>query len=108
MAVSARGYERTNAKLPLKISGRSAGTTRDISPSGIYFETKLALKSGSVIRFTLEFHEPHGALSLDCTGEIVRVEKVEGKVGVATRIIESRLQRSNGVSHQGLVQGANK
>src|SRR5688572_14987803 len=34
-----RAQQRVTAVLPVKLDGRPAGTTRDISPSGIFFET---------------------------------------------------------------------
>jgi hypothetical protein len=34
-----------------------------------------------------------GKLYLDCSGQVVRVEDREGKVGVAVKITESRLER---------------
>jgi hypothetical protein len=51
---------------------------------------------GSQLRFTVEFGSAAGTFHLDCVGEIVRVENVEGKIGVGARIIESRLERRTG------------
>jgi len=51
------------------------------------------MTDGSSIHFTLEFDNPSGKLLLECSGEIVRVEKAGGKIGVAAKIVESRLER---------------
>ena len=93
MAELRRAQQRVSAVLPVKVDGRAAGVTRDISPSGIFFETDLDMAGGSTIHFTLEFDNPSGKLLLECSGEIVRVEKAGGKIGVAAKIVESRLER---------------
>ena len=78
----------------MKVEGKTAGVTRDISPSGIFFETDAEMTQGSPIHFSLEFENPSGKLLLECSGEIVRVERAGGKVGVAAKILESRLERA--------------
>ena len=93
MAELRRAQQRVSAVLPVKVEGRSAGVTRDISPSGIFFETDQEMADGSTIHFTLEFDNPSGKLLLECSGEIVRIEKAGGKIGIAAKIVESRLER---------------
>lgn len=93
MAELRRAQQRVSAVLPVKVEGRPAGVTRDISPSGIYFETDVEMVGGSTITFSLEFDNPSGKLLLECSGEIVRVERAGGKIGIAAKIVESRLER---------------
>lgn len=93
MAELRRAQQRVTAVLPVKVDGRATGVTRDISPSGIYFETDMEMAAGSAIHFSLEFDNPSGKLLLECSGQIVRVEKAGGKIGIAAKIIESRLER---------------
>jgi hypothetical protein len=93
MAELRRAQQRVSAVLPVKVDGKSAGVTRDISPSGIFFETDQEMASGSAIHFSLEFDNPSGKLLLECSGEIVRIEKAGGKIGIAAKIVESRLER---------------
>jgi len=88
-----RAQQRVSAVLPVNVGGRLTGMTRDISPSGIFFETDMEMTSGSSIHFALEFDNPSGKLLLRCSGEIVRVERSGGKIGVAAKIIESRMER---------------
>ena len=88
-----RAQQRVTAVLPVKMDGRQTGVTRDISPSGIFFETDAEMPFGSAIEFSLEFDNPSGTLLLMCSGEIVRVERVGGKIGIAAKITESRLER---------------
>lgn len=88
-----RAQQRVSAVLPVKVEGKTAGVTRDISPAGIFFETDLDMADGSAIHFTLEFDNPSGKLLLECSGQIVRIERAGGKIGVAAKIVESRLER---------------
>ena len=100
MAELRRAQQRVSAVLPVKVEGRAAGVTRDISPSGIFFETDMKMADGGTIHFTLEFDNPSGKLLLECSGEIVRVEKAGGKIGVAAKIVESRLERCTDTKKQ--------
>ena len=90
---SARSQERVSTTVPVKLEGGAKGVTRDVSPTGIFFETDEDMSNSSVIHFTLEFDNPSGKLLLKCRAEIVRVEKGNGKIGVAAKIIESQLER---------------
>jgi hypothetical protein len=90
-----RVQQRVSAVLPVKVEGKTTGVTRDISPAGIFFETDADMASGSTIHFSLEFDSPPGKLMLECSGEVVRIERAGGKIGVAAKILESRLERSN-------------
>jgi hypothetical protein len=58
------------------------------------------MADGGTIHFTLEFDNPSGKLLLECSGEIVRVEKAGGKIGVAAKIVESRLERCTDTKKQ--------
>jgi len=89
----ARTHERVNASIPVHLDGGAGGVTRNLSPAGIFFITDVDMKKGSSFHFTLEFDNPGGPLYLDCTGEIVRVDDSEGRIGIAAQITESRLQR---------------
>jgi len=74
--------------LPVElIEGR--GITRDVSLSGLYFETdQLSFSPRELICFTLVFEGRSGRrpIRLECEGEVVRVEPINGKVGIATTI----------------------
>ena len=58
------------------------GMTRDISTSGIFFETKSAYSIGDTIRLFLNFeHE-----TLQCEARVVRVEPRNGQFGVGVEL----------------------
>lgn len=73
--------ERYKLALPLQLKN-GAGMTRDISTSGIFFETKSAYSIGETIRLSLNFeHE-----TLHCEARVVRVEPRNGQFGVAVEL----------------------
>jgi len=88
-----RESERVDAKVCVKLEDGSTGETRNLSPSGMFLVTDAQMRVGSAVRFSVEFQEVGGTFYLDCTGEIVRMESVEGKTGVGVRITQSRLER---------------
>jgi hypothetical protein len=90
-----RRHDRVNAVVPVRMDSGKEGITRDLSPAGVYFVTGENLRPGEVLRFTVEFDSPSGKLFLDCSGEVVRVEDANGRTGVAVKITESRLERSD-------------
>jgi Tfp pilus assembly protein PilZ len=58
------------------------GITRDISTSGIFFETESAYSIGDTIRLSVNFeHE-----TLQCEARVVRVEPRNGQFGVAVEL----------------------
>ena len=73
---------------------RGNGIARDVSATGIYFETGTQHRKGSKITLTMELMSPAGKMNFKCTGKIVRVETQDGKIGVAVKINDSRLRYS--------------
>ena len=70
--------------LPVDLE-RGTGITRDISTSGLFFETNQVFSAGAPIRLTLVLGQtcPGTPICLHCQGQIVRAERREEKVGVA-------------------------
>ena len=89
---------RVQAALPVSMEGREAGRTRDVSASGIFFETSAEIAEGEPIDLELELTVDQGKVLLKCSGRVVRVERSEGRIGVAVKIVESRLVRSRQLS----------
>ncbi len=71
------------------------GVTRDLSSTGVYFETDFKFEKGSLIRFKINFDTPiQGNKSqLECIGHIVRIDaRDKGKVGIAVKLDEQHLR----------------
>ena len=83
-----KGGRRVPAALPIYLD-EATGLTRDVSASGLYFETNSTLSVGDPVNFRVEFDVPAGKMVLNCRGEIVRTEKHADRTGVAIRIAES-------------------
>ncbi len=89
--------ERVRTARPVRLD-QGTGITRDVSASGVFFETDVNYAAGSEINFSIELDGPGGKMMLRCQGQIVRVEQRDGKVGVAAKIIESRLEAVKEIS----------
>ena len=85
-----RREERVSASLPVAMAS-AKGITRDVSASGVFFETDAAYGVGSPIRFVLNLDTPWGKVMFKCQGKIVRLEPHNQKVGVAVQFTESTL-----------------
>jgi hypothetical protein len=94
-----RKDERFKSDLKIQLD-RGEGTVRDVSASGIYFVTEVALKVGEPLKFTLEFQNPDtGPLSAHCIGRIVRIDKQKSASGVAASIDSIEFRRLPKPSH---------
>jgi hypothetical protein len=85
-----RRDKRVGAALPVDV-GPATGITRDVSASGMYFETDASYSVGSPVNIALSLDTPWGKVMFRCDGKIVRVESHDRKVGVAVQFIESKL-----------------
>jgi len=86
--VERRQAPRFSITLTLTI-GDTAGWTRDVSATGVYFTTSQELVAvGAPITFTLELDhaDPQGMRQVVCSGTILRVEHRPDGIGVAARI----------------------
>ena len=80
-----------STRRPVRL-GQATGVTRNVSASGVFFETDVPYAVGSEISFSIELIGPRGdKLVLNCRGEIVRVEVDGDKVGLAVRTRTSLL-----------------
>ena len=84
----ARGADRFNTELAVEMAGVH-GLTRNISASGIYFETEAVQVPGSRVRFTVEVHVHGEKFKLACEGEVVRVDRYGGALGIAAKLERS-------------------
>src|SRR5262245_7523337 len=86
----ARIERRRLPRYPVRLeveTEQGKGITRDISASGIYFETAERYATGSLIRFTLVLeHSGPAPIRWSCAGDALRVESRGNSVGVAVSI----------------------
>ena len=86
-----RRDERVPATVPVRFNGAIVGSTRDVSPSGVYMVVDRKVALGESIQFALEmdsFREPQ---CFCCEGVVVRVEGAHRGHGVAVSLQSSRL-----------------
>ena len=82
---------REHVTLSLQLIGGGNGVTRDISASGLYFETDSEQQVGSLIDFEIELDTPGGPMKFKAQGQIVRIEPQGGRAGVGVKLLASRL-----------------
>ena len=87
--------KRVAATLPVTLGDMEGikAVTRDVSASGLFLETDAVLAQGSVIRLMVELDTPRGKRILRCEGSVVRMEKLDDRLGFALKIVDSRLER---------------
>jgi hypothetical protein len=81
--------QRVSRRFPLQIVialPESSGMTRNVSTTGLYFETEEIFLNSKRLDFDLLLPRPSGSLlKVHCQGEVVRVEPTERRVGVAVK-----------------------
>ena len=94
-----RQASRIRVELPAEVmlpdqSETRSGLTRDVSVSGMFYETEHALPLGAPIRVVLPLERglPELPLRVLCEGRVVRVESREGKAGVAVAFTSYRFE----------------
>jgi len=100
MSEQKRRHERVASAIAFSLEDGTTAVTRDISPSGVYFEADGSLAVGTLLRFDLGFDSALGGLLVRCVARVVRVKQEDGKTGVGAEIIESRLERKEPASDQ--------
>lgn len=85
-----RREERVKVQCPVKLNG-ATGRTRDLSPSGVYFEINSFYEVGSAIEFLIQLERDADRVVMKCLGTIVRTEKKNCHLGVAVSISDSSM-----------------
>jgi len=82
-----RSSQRIQVEVPVYI-GQEKAISRDVSWSGIYFLTEQSFEQGCELTFALDlaYALPGKHIKLDCQGEVIRVEPLGLKYGIAARI----------------------
>lgn len=82
-----RASQRIEVEVPVYI-GKEKAVTRDISWAGIYFLTSQSFSEGGDLNFCLDlsYALPGKPIKLDCHGEVLRIEQLGDKYGIAAKI----------------------
>ena len=91
MGAEHRTEERVRAALRVSL-GDVTGVTRDVSASGLYFETDGHFTPGQSITLAVDIDTASGKIALWCDGVVLRVDLHGAQRGVAVRIVESNLR----------------
>jgi PilZ domain len=89
--LNGRREDRLSLRYPVKLA-KASGLTHNISASGVFFELDEDQAEGTEIQFTIELQTPGGPLNLVCQAQVVRVQKQDGKFGIAAKIINQEFQ----------------
>jgi hypothetical protein len=89
-----RSARRYTVALPLSWAAGQT-LTRDVSESGVFFETDVPVLAHSPIRFALVLghSDPEGRFVVECEGMVVRVESRSARLGVAVHITSYAVAR---------------
>jgi hypothetical protein len=87
-----RRAERFGVEMPVSVDGR-AGTTQDLSSSGLSFVADHAYALGTRVEVVIEYLLDGHHYPLRCEAEVVRVDPCEGGFRVGARLSpQSQLQ----------------
>ena len=86
-----RRQRRQITELPTSIGGNQ-GITRDISASGLFVVQSKVQEVGSRIDFTVDLDIVGGKLKLCCEGRVIRVEKIDDKIGLGVKILSQTVK----------------
>jgi len=86
-----RRAQRFRIAIPVELD-EGAGITRDVSLSGVFFETEQSMTPGEQIHLVLvlERVSPGRPVRLQCEGRVVRVDRFDSRIGVAVAISSYR------------------
>lgn len=83
---------RVSCDLPIEFDG-VIGSVKNMSTTGVYLELEDSFEPDSEISFSLDMNTPGGAIKFDLTGKVVRVLKVDGKIGVGLKITKQLIRK---------------
>lgn len=81
-----RAAERFDTALAIDVAGLKA-ETRNISATGVYFETDVDLPLGSVVNLNVQFTHGGRKHLVACEGKVVRITHADGHHGVGAQLL---------------------
>ena len=92
--MAGRLEERFDTTLAIRLE-HGEGVVRNVSATGIYFVTDIALERGKTVAFTMQFPaRPGGPLLLKGFARVIRVEPCDGKHGVGAAVASFEFVRA--------------
>ncbi|WBY01792.1 PilZ domain-containing protein [Ramlibacter tataouinensis] len=82
---SQRAAERFGLALPITMEGEECAS-HDISATGVLLECPAAPALGATVSLTLQYRAEGQEFSLDCRGEVVRVQRHGENWNIAVRL----------------------
>lgn len=83
-----RAADRFVSELPVHLNGVD-GLTKNVSATGVYFETLAQPEAGSKVSFVVEVTINGQNVNMVCSGQVVRIDHKDDKVGVAVKLTSS-------------------
>lgn len=80
-----RAAERFGVGLSYTVEGGSRGHTRDLSATGLSFESDVAYPLGAILRLTVRYGLDGHNFPLPCEVEVLRVEQQGTQFNIGTR-----------------------
>ena len=87
-----RVEHREQIALPVMLAGGGKGTTHNLSTTGLFFETESGYQVGSQIDLTIDLSTVGRPFFLKANGEVIRTQDLGERVGVAVRMLETKLE----------------
>jgi hypothetical protein len=91
MSTERRTEPRETVELALCLRDGRRAVTRNVSSSGLFFETEPAPALGDLVDLEVALDTGWGQLCLQARAEVVRLEEGSPGTGVGVRIVDSRL-----------------
>jgi hypothetical protein len=93
-AAAGRKDERVLVDLPVRFADGGDGVMRNVSASGVYFQTARALEAGETVDLEMTFLDARGAaIEVRCCARVVWVEKKGAVRGIAGSIVSLEFRR---------------
>ena len=92
MTKEQRTARREPICLTLQLDGSVNAVTRDISATGLYFETESQPRVGCLIQIEILLDGADDPMKFKAQGQIVRIESLGSRTGVGVRLLDSRLE----------------
>ncbi len=81
-----RAAERFGIGLPYTAEGGSSGQTRDLSATGLSFESDVSYPLGAIVKLTVRYGLDGHNFPLPCEVEVLRVDEKDGHFNIGGRL----------------------